>query len=99
MTEASADKILAFVGDQFSSIDQLGTTAPADTAFMQLKNSEEHEIQAIALEEDRYRGMTPMERYLACRNQPFQITAAKPPTGSGKGSNAGDKEGRLEKES
>jgi hypothetical protein len=75
MTEASAEEILAFVGSQFSSADQPG----ADGTFQPPNNFEQHETQTVALEEDRCGGMTPMERYLACRNQPVQITVAQPP--------------------
>jgi hypothetical protein len=80
MTDATADEILAFVGSQFSG--QGGTTKSADSLLPQ-KNDEKHETQGATTEGNAYRGMTPMERYLACGGQPLQMTIAQPLTREG----------------
>jgi hypothetical protein len=85
MTDASAEEILAFVGSQFDSVEQITTTAHAADAFPPQENDERLKTQAVAIDGDGYRGMEPMARYLACDGQPLQITVAQPRTSDCKG--------------
>jgi hypothetical protein len=84
MAAASAEN-LRFVGGQFSSADQSGATELAVDPLLLQNDGGQHETQAVTFEDDGCRGMTPMERYLACNAQPLQITVAEPPTHGGKG--------------
>ncbi len=82
---------LAFVGSQFASTNrpsaplQLGATGPAIDPLRSGNNGNQQEDRVITSGDDGGRRQTPMERFLACDNQPLQITVAKPPTKDGKG--------------
>jgi hypothetical protein len=84
MTAASAEELLAFVGEQFASVDQPDVGAYAAETFLPEENNGLREAQRVVVVEDEGRGMMPMRRYLACKGQPLQITVAQPSTHDGK---------------